>query len=207
MNEIEESLLSFRNNNKNDNFTLIARDCIGGILYHQLGLRFLSPTINLFFTPSDFNYFVLYLKNYIDGELVEIKEEGVSYPIGLIYPKGDESLKPIRVDFMHYDSFTNAKDKWEERKKRINYNNIYVVSSFCYPGEIKTLSQEVIDKWNEIKYKKVLFVNKHYGFDDECVLSRDRECEDYAYLLFQYDKVNKWKRTFNKFDFIKFLNS
>ena len=42
---------------ENKNFTIIARDCVGGILYHQLGERFLSPTINLFFTPEDFNYF------------------------------------------------------------------------------------------------------------------------------------------------------
>ena len=59
----------FRNSVKNNDITLITRDCIGGILYHQLGRKFLSPTINLFLTPTDFNYFCLYLKEYIDFSL------------------------------------------------------------------------------------------------------------------------------------------
>ena len=52
LDNIEASELQFRLDNKNDDFTLIARDCIGGILYHQLGLKFLTPTINLFLTPK-----------------------------------------------------------------------------------------------------------------------------------------------------------
>lgn len=48
--------------NKNADFTLIARDCVCGVLYHQLGLKFRSPTINLFFTPEDFNWFCPHLK-------------------------------------------------------------------------------------------------------------------------------------------------
>ena len=31
---------------------IIASNCNGGIIYHDLGLKFLSPTINLFFFPT-----------------------------------------------------------------------------------------------------------------------------------------------------------
>ena len=94
--------------NKNNDLTLIARDCIGGTLYHQLGLRFLSPTINLFFTPEDFNYFCLDLKSYIDGKLEESKDENLPYPVGVLYPKEG---KPIKIYFMHYETFDLAKTK------------------------------------------------------------------------------------------------
>ena len=201
-----ESIKSYQLKNKNHDFTLISRDCIGGIVYHQLGLRFLSPTINLFFTPEDFNYFCLYLKEYIAGELKEYKDENVDYPVGLLFPKGNINLKPIRIDFMHYASFNEASYKWNERKKRINWNNIYVVSSFCYPGEVKTYSPEIVKKWNLIKYKKMIFVDQKYGFDNEYILNKPEECKEYAWLLFENDKNNPWKRTFNEFDFIKFLN-
>lgn len=193
----------FRKRNQNKDFTLIARDCVGGILYHQLGLKFLSPTINLFFTPEDFNYFCLNLKEYIDTELVETKEEWVDYPLGELSPIG---LKSIKVHFMHYETFKLAKEKWDERKARINYDNLYIFSSFCYPKETATLSKDLISKWNQIKYKKVMIVDKNYGFDDEYIIKKPEECTEYAWLLYTPDQKNEWKRTFNEFDFIKFLN-
>ena len=197
----KEELL--RLNNKNKDFSLISRDCIGGILYHQLGLRFLSPTINLFLTPLDFNYLCLNLKDYMESELIEYKDESIPYPLGIISPK---NLKPIRIDFMHYDSFKEAKEKWDTRKSRINYNNLFVVSSFCYIGETKTYSPKIVEDCNKIPYKKVIFVDKAYGFDNEVILSKDERCEEYAWLLYQDDIDNPGLRTFNKFDFIEFLN-
>lgn len=32
---------------KNRDFSIIAPNCIGGVIYHRLGMQFLSPTINL----------------------------------------------------------------------------------------------------------------------------------------------------------------
>ena len=192
---------------KNTDVTIIARDCVGGILYHQLGLKFLSPTINLFFVPDVFNDFCLNLKEYISAELKELKDDDTPYPVGLLYPAKESGLKPLRVDFMHYDSFIEAKAKWEERKARINWDNIYVVSTFCYPKEVATFSDELVENWNKIKYKKVMIVDKKYGFDNEYIINKPEECHEYAWLLEQIDKDNPEKRVFNEFDFVKFLNS
>ena len=203
----ELSLTNYRNKNQNKDFTLIARDCVGGVLYHQLGLKFLSPTINLFLTPEDFNYFCLYLKEYIAGDMAESLNENVDYPVGLLTPiKGCEISRGLKIHFMHYDSFNEAYDKWEERKSRINWDNLFVISSFCYSKETATYTDELVKNWNKIKYKKVLLVDKKYGFDDEFVVARPMECKEYAWLLYQPDKDNEWLRTFNDFDFIKFLN-
>ena len=193
----------FKALNKNKDFTLISRDCVGGVLYHQLGLKFLSPTINLFFSPIDFNYFCLHLKDYLDSELVELNDKEVSYPIGLLKP---QNLKPVRVDFMHYESFKKAKDKWNERKQRINFDNLFVISTFCYPKEIDTLSNELINNWNKIKYKKVMIVDKPYGFDNEFVIAKPKNVDEYAWLLSPINKSNEWRKVFNKFNFIKFIN-
>lgn len=190
----------------NKDITIIARDCVGGILYHQLGLRFLSPTINLFFVPEDFNYFCLHLKEYISTELIELKDSDDSYPIGVLYPK-EPKLKPLKVHFLHYNSFIEAKEKWIERKNRINWNNIYVISTFCYPKEVATFSKELVDNWNKIKFKKVVLVDKKYGFDNEFIINKPSECQDYAWLLFANDKDDPEKRVFNEFDFVNFLNS
>lgn len=201
------SSLFFQSKNKNKVFTLIARDCIGGILYHQLNMRFLSPTINLFFTPEDFHYFCLNLKEYINGDLVESKDEEVDYPVGVLSPiKGASITQSIKIHFMHYQTFVEAKEKWNERKQRINWDNIFVVSSFCYSTEVETFKQELVDEWNKIPYKKVVLVDQKYGFDDEYIVEKPEKCKEFAWLLYQPSKVIKWKRTFNDFDFIKFLN-
>ena len=42
----------------NTNFTIISQNCIGSIMYHDLGQKFLSPTINMLFEPSDFVKFL-----------------------------------------------------------------------------------------------------------------------------------------------------
>lgn len=193
----------FRKKNKNKDVTIIARDCVGGILYHQLGLKFLSPTINLFFIPEDFNYFCLHLKDYIDTEMVELKDDEHDYPIGVLSPTNH---KPIKVHFLHYETYEEALNKWNERKQRINWNNIHVISTFCYYVETETLSEQLINDWNKIPYKKVVLTDKQYGFDNEFVIDRPKECKEFAWLLYTPGKTIIWKRTFNKYNFVKFLN-
>ena len=35
-------------------FSIISSNCVGGVISHDLGLRFESPTVNLFFYPDSF---------------------------------------------------------------------------------------------------------------------------------------------------------
>ena len=196
-------MVSIAGDNKNEDFTLIARDCVGGVVYHQLGLRFLSPTINLFLTPADFNLFCLSLREYLSVEVTEDLEAEEPYPVGIL---AGEGLTPIRVHFMHYEDFASAKAKWEERKARVNYDNLFVISSFCYAPEVATLSPKLIEEWNHIPYRKAVLVDKPYGFDDEFVIAKPEECEEFAWLLFAPNPEEPWRRTFNDFDFIRFLN-
>ena len=106
---------------------------------------------------------------------------------------------------MHYDSFKLAKEKWEERKKRIDYKNILVINSCCYSTEVETLTDKDIKEWNKIEYPKVILVNKPYGFNDEFEVKKHKECKEFAWLLYQHDKRND-RRTFNDFDFVSFIN-
>lgn len=61
---------------KNENFTILASECAGGVIYHKLGLKFLSPTINLWFKPSDFLKFLNNLEYYLNSApLIEEKTQ------------------------------------------------------------------------------------------------------------------------------------
>ena len=79
---------------------------MAGIIYHELGLKFNSPTINLYIKKEEFLNLVNHLKEYKNAKMIEIKEKDIDYPIGKLINKkyGD-----ITIYFMHYNSFEEAK--------------------------------------------------------------------------------------------------
>lgn len=106
----------------------------GGIT-HELGQRFLSPTVNLFLVPEDYIKFIYNLKFYIkESDMIEDQIESLKrgYPVG--------KLNDIKLFFVHYKNFDSAKNKWYERCSRINWNNIYFIMTQrdgCTEKEIK----------------------------------------------------------------------
>ena len=128
---------------KNTNPTIISSDCFGGLVYHNLGLKFMSPTINLFFSKDDFITFVSNLKGFLDAELKEDLSATEKFPVGTL--ECDDNK--ISINFMHYKTFEEAKEKWDERKKRIDYDNIFIIQVI---GE--NLTGEDIEKFSNLPY-------------------------------------------------------
>lgn len=139
-----------KNLSNKENFTIISQNCIGGVFYHDMGMRFLSPTINLFIWQPDFIRMVMNLEHYMSSELEMYWDE--KYPIGIL--GGD-----VKIGFMHYQSCSEAKKSWEDRVHRINYDNIVVVST-----DRNGFTAECFEEWKKIPYPKVLFTtNKAYA--------------------------------------------
>jgi uncharacterized protein (DUF1919 family) len=110
----------FSNKKLNQQFTLIANNCIAGCVLHDYKMRFDTPTINLYIPFPDYILFLQKFEYFINADFEEIKEEGATYPIGLL---GGE----IKVHFLHYHSFDQAIESWRKRVKRIHHDNIKVV--------------------------------------------------------------------------------
>ena len=133
---------------KTENFTIISQNCIGGVFYHDMGLQFQSPTINLFFEAPDFLKFVSNLHRYTEKQLVMYW--GKDYPIG--------ELGDIKVHFMHYSTCREAQNDWARRKERIDYDRIVILAT-----DRDGFSDEEFKRWKALPYKKVLFtVNAQY---------------------------------------------
>ena len=136
---------------KNKDFSIISNNCWGGFIYQYFGMKYSSPTIGLFIMESDYLKMVTDLKGYMDKELVfinpkesrfydKITNNGIKeikYPVALL---GD-----VEIFFMHYKSKEEVLDKWERRKKRINYNKLLVKFS-----ERIDASEEMIKKFCEL---------------------------------------------------------
>ena len=105
---------------KNHGFSIIANNCCGGMIYHDLGEQFHSPTINLFMLPLDF---FIFLENFDEAICTPVNEiehdrlgEKPDYPLGEIRLRNGEN---IQIHFRHYTTFDSAKEKWENRCKRM----------------------------------------------------------------------------------------
>lgn len=149
-------------------------NCTGGILYHDLGLKFMSPTVNMYIRAEDFIKFCENLDYYLSIErMEECTDPKVigdrRYPIARL---GD-----IYLYLVHYKSIAEAEQKWNERKRRINKDKIVILNN-----DREGMTEELMDRFERLPYPKVMFVHKpvnrartdvfHYlpGYEnDDCV--------------------------------------
>ena len=140
---------------KSDGFSIISQNCIGGVIYSDMKMQFLSPTINTFIPEPDFIKFVSNLEYYMNQDIVMSWAE--EYPVGL--------LDDVHVHFMHYDTCSEAKECWERRKKRIKWNKIFILAT-----DRDGFNDESYESWKNISYPKILFTTqKKYNEDALCI--------------------------------------
>lgn len=177
---------------QNTDFTIISSNCIGGIIYKDLNMRFTSPTINLFFKPKDFLKFCLNLEYYLSLEIKNTYDKDKKYPVGI--------LDDVKIYFMHYSNFTEAKECWDRRKKRVNLDNIIVI---MVDRDGFTLND--LEEFKKIKYKKILLTNKKLKNDDTFRIIGFEKKEHLGNII-EFDKNNLYKRYYEQFDYISFFN-
>lgn len=183
---------------RNNNITILSSNCTGGVLSHDLGLQFLSPTINMYICPNDFIKFMMDIENYIAYDLQEDTNNNEEYPVAI--------LKDIKLHGLHYSNYQIMKEKWDERKKRINWDNIYVMMF-----ERDGCTYEDIKKFDKLPYKnKVVFVHKDMPEIRSAVYIQNSELlGDPMQKIKILTKYKNWftgKRLIDAFDYVSFFN-
>ena len=84
----------------NKDICLIASNCNGAMILHDLRLQFKSPFVNLWLRPKDFIKLLSSLREYMGYDLKFTTEEEIEYPVGL--------LKDIKIYFQHYKTEEEA---------------------------------------------------------------------------------------------------
>lgn len=138
--------------------TIISSNCIGGILSHDLGLQFRSPTVNLFMTAEDYINFIENLAFYISMPFTDFDVTTKPFPIG--------KLGDISVYFVHYKTVDECVEKWNARKDRIDFDNIFVTMT---DRNCESNLDVIIDRFQKLPYNKVFFSHKPYPNHD-CVV-------------------------------------
>ena len=101
-----------RRNLKNKNPSIIANNCNGGIIAHDLGLQFNSPTVNIGIWSEDYLKFLNNLDYYLLTNPVNANER---FDNGFFF-----SIDDVKVLFNHVDSAEEGLLNWERRKRRFN---------------------------------------------------------------------------------------
>ena len=184
---------------KNTDFTIIANDCFGTFVYHNLNLKFNTPTINLFFSHDDFILFVKNLEGFLSADLEEDIEIARKYPVGKLTYNGD----CIRIEFMHYSSFEEARNKWNERKKRVNFSNIFVIQTVH-----KNIDKNLIDSFQKLPYNNKLLITHENEYVCDCMVTHPVfSKKNYkAGEFLKYKNIFSYKRYMDDIDYVAFLN-
>ena len=180
-------------NNRNQP-TVFSNNCIGSVMLHNIGEPFNSPFVNLLVYPSDFIKFLKRPDYYLSLTLTYVPELSKTFPIG--------QLDDIKIYFVHYQSFREAKIKWDERCSRVDLNNVYVILT-----EKDGCTYKDLIEFDQLKYShKVVFTRverpeiKSGFYIKNCLKHNEiRDLTDFKWLLAR-------KRWIDDFDYVSFLS-
>lgn len=155
---------------RNKTFSVISNNCWAGRLYQYLDMPYLSPTAGLYFFAPDYIKFVSDLKRYLETPLEFIDAKESKYYDEL--KRRNQTDKPIgiiddvEIVFLHYKTREEAKEKWDRRKSRVDYNHIILKFSrmnLCTDTEIEQFcnlpfdNKFVFNTVKEVKYPCEIF--------------------------------------------------
>lgn len=196
---------------ENHSFSIISNTCVGGVITHNLGEQFRSPTVNLIIYEDQFMTFCRNLKAYSECPVEKPEGEeseqfkGFSYPVGILRG-ASKNLPDIYLFFVHYKTFEDAREKWISRFARVNYDDIFVLMDRGMDAK-----DEILDEFYSLPYEHKVFLTD----------KADPERWKYNFKFSYYEKdkyvagclykhLNKGIKQYlwlDEFDYLKWINT
>lgn len=182
-------------------FSIISNNCWGGFIYQSYNMLYRTPTIGMFIMPEDYLLLVRDLRGYLVSELSFIHSSDSRYSSRLSdissfgkYPIG--KLNDIELHFLHYKDEEEAKSKWTERCKRVNYDR--VIYKF---NDQNGCTKEQANKFLNAEITNKIFFSSKWALPNaECVYIKGDKETGIAASKEPFGKSSKFNVT-------KYLNS
>ena len=184
----------------NTDFTIISNNCWGGGVYEDLGLPYKTPTVGLFFFAPCYLKFIRNIDEYIkmDLEFIDISKYDKAnqlkskhhYPVGLL---GVD----IEIHFLHYKTKEEAAEKWNRRKVRINFDNLFIAFSDSEGYDLNELH-----KFDSIPCPKVFFSAQKIKGISSLIWLRKFSNQKHIGDIYTFPWSYRWQ-----FDVVKWLNN
>lgn len=130
----------------------------------------MSPTIGMYFFAEEYLKFIYNLNHYLSLPLEVVTSSDSKYRDILVKKRQEKcligKLDDVEIVLLHYSNAKEAKDKWERRCNRINFDNIIFKMS-----EMNFCSKEHLKLFDSFPAKrKILFVSQDYGLSSQIIL-------------------------------------
>lgn len=196
----------YRRRNRKRNITLLSQNCIGGVLYHMLGLPFNSPTINMFIEDENFVKLAENPEHYFSVDAEPFEERHIdSMDESLVYPiiKVDD----IILCCQHYKNCADAVTAWNKRRLRVDINNLFVIGCSWNLHE----NDEYVRRIDALPYPKVIFTTEPFQYPS-CIRLNGTKYKRDAYgvvkpALTGYDGLSGKRHFVDEFDFVRWINT
>lgn len=176
-------------------FCIFSNDCWGGELYKLTGRPFNTPFIGLMLMapcyiklleqPAHYLNLPLNFINVSRYPLMQKLNSEIDYPIALL---GDSD---IEIHFLHYASPEIAKEKWERRLKRIDWENLFVK----FDCGKDYANKETVNRFLSLPFiNKLIFGKENFGRKEVIVLD-----------TYSDDAVMQFKNCFRNFNPVVWL--
>lgn len=179
---------------KNKDFSLFSSNCNGACICHDLGLRFRSPFVNLWLTAEDFVKLLEAPRDYLQAPLEFLEQRELSYPVA--------RLRDITVYFEHYASEQEAREQWQRRAERVNWDDLFVLMTDrdgCTP--------ELLRRFDALPYKnKAVFTHVPYPDIPSAVYIPGFEKNECVGVCSEFKNGYSGKKWYDAFDYVKWFN-
>lgn len=142
--------------------SIISSNCLAGRVMQDLGIKYNSPTLGLYFWYPDYIEFLSNLRYYLTEAKIEFVEHSKYalgderrknwkhwYPIGLLDGK-------VEIAFLHYHTEEEAAEKWHRRAARVNWDKLLIIG--C---EQNLCTIKDIEDFDKLPFaKKIFFSSK-----------------------------------------------
>lgn len=184
---------------RNQSPSIVANNCNGGVIAHDLGLRFMSPTVNLYFAFPDYIRLLERLDHYLalpPEAMKPLEKESFdsTCPCG--------ALEDVRMAFTHYRTFEAARDKWFERARRVDMDNLFVILA-----QRDGCTEDDVYAFDALPFEhKVAFVAAPMPGCSSAVYIPDFVDGAQVGVLSEYVSKLSGRRIIDEFDYVRFLN-
>jgi uncharacterized protein (DUF1919 family) len=114
--------------------SIISNDCFGGEIYRALRLQYNTPFIGLMLMAPCYIKLLRDINFYLGQDLTFIKTSRYPHVNELLKARGYFPIatinNEIEIQFLHYKSQNEALNKWNARRKRVNFDNLFVKYDF-----------------------------------------------------------------------------
>ncbi|HRS53675.1 MAG TPA: DUF1919 domain-containing protein [Bacteroidales bacterium] len=183
---------------KNTNFTIFSNDCWGAEVYHYFNLAYNTPFIGLYLMAPCYIKFLKKPEYYLSKELYftdtskyeqvenSKKIKSKNFPTGVI--------DDIEIQFLHYESKEEAYQKWNRRKQRINFDNLFIK----FDGNKDGANIQLIEEFDQLPYKNKICISNIKINNIQSLIY----CPDW-----EKDGAIMFKKSIKYFNLIKWLNN